>query len=290
MALGTTRTSLDIGEMDLDGTVAVIDQALDGVNDGSVTGVEAVESIIGYVGLLLRFGAVDARDVEFGIEYAKATVEEIAEAPAVHDPVLVEYFEQWVCEAPLARELATRLDLLLDRLEQQLTIGTPEAREELVELCRRGHRSHTMTMATRAAPSRVLRTAWTHGVAEALAAAVSPLHAHEGQIANIRSTDSAQLALNLLAQLAADPDRGRGARRELLELARFVQTAGEATVRLPMHLLDDEDRTRLLEIHEERVELFHDENADLPLDLAVVRDNRVVRAAVWQAWDARHIL
>ena len=69
----------------------------------------------------------------------------------------------------------------------------------------------------------------------------------------------------------------------------LVEVAGEAVVRLPMHLLDDDDRARLLEIHERRVNLFCDDPLFVPLGMDLLRDNRLVRGAVWQAYDARHV-
>lgn len=56
-----------------------------------------------------------------------------------------------------------------------------------------------------------------------------------------------------------------------------------------MHLLDDGERQRLLAAHEARVELFISDPVHIPLGLELLRDNRVVRSAVWQAFDTWHI-
>jgi hypothetical protein len=95
--------------------------------------------------------------------------------------------------------------------------------------------------------------------------------------------------MNLLGHLAADAEHGAPARSALLDLADHVELAGEAIVRLPLHLLDDDDRARLVEIHERRVGMFCDDPLFIPLSIELLRDNRLVRGAVWQAFDARHL-
>jgi hypothetical protein len=95
--------------------------------------------------------------------------------------------------------------------------------------------------------------------------------------------------MNLLAQLACNAEHGECARGALLDLAEHIELTGEAIIRLPLHLLNDDDRARLVEIHEERVRLFCDDPLFIPLGIELLRDNRLVRGAVWQAFDARHL-
>ncbi len=44
-----------------------------------------------------------------------------------------------------------------------------------------------------------------------------------------------------------------------------------------------------MEIHERRVRLFCDDPLFIPLGIELLRDNRLVRGALWQAFDARHL-
>lgn len=279
-----------VDELSLDIVVKMVDMARDRMDEGVLTPVEAVEQINSRLGLFIRFGAVDGTDLELVIEYARVCVTEIANHPDVMDPVLVEHFEQWVTEAPLARELEIKLDALLERVEVAAAAGDEDTLHELVELCRHGRRDQQILLRLAGTAERILREAHRLGVAEALVGAVSPRFGYDGQIACIYDTERSQLALNLLAHLAADPWRGAAARAGLLELTGYVETAGEAAIRLPMHLLDDADRARLVELYEQRVEVFNSDELAIPHGLATLRDSRVIRTALWQAHDARHML
>jgi hypothetical protein len=238
----------------------------------------------------MRFAVAPADEIQLAIDYARQAVEELAFRPDVMDPVMVEHFDEWLRGQRMADEVQQRLDALLDPLVEWAAKGDADAFDELAELCRSGRQTHRLILSLNTAAAQILRGAHRAGCWAGLRDAVSPLHAGRGQLAGRHSHgDEFTLALNLLAHLAADAEHGASARSALLDLADHVELAGEAIVRLPLHLLDDDDRARLVEIHERRVGLFCDDPLFIPLSIELLRDNRLVRGAVWQAFDARHL-
>lgn len=287
MVLNAARNDNDVS-LDLDEAGRAIDHSLSLFQSGILVPLEGVDRICTTASEYMRNSPASAHDVDFLIEYAREAVDAIASG--VHDPVLVEYFDDRVRGDQDNDLIQARLDMLLEPLEEAAARGDLGAANELEDLCRTGLRSHQRLLSLPTAPAQILQTAYRAGVAGALAAAVSPAHAHRGQItARGYRNEMFTLALDLLAHLAADPKRGADARSALLDLLGFVGTAGEAAIRLPMHLLDDAERQRLVAAHEARVELFTADSIQAPLGLELLRDNRVVRTALWQAFDAQHI-
>lgn len=287
---GHATADEEIWVLDLNEAAELIDDAQSAFRRGVLLPLEGVEKICATTSQYVRHSPASAADVDLLIEYAREGVAAIAEAGVVNDPVLVEYFDERVTGDQLIDALQARLDLFLEPLELAVSRGDASAANDLEETCRTGVRSHRLLLSLSSAAEQILRTAYRLGLADALRDAVSPRNAHDGQVANRQHRPAASsLALDLLAHLAADPERGATARSALLDLAGFVETAGEAVIRLPMHLLDGGERQRLLAVHEARVELFTSDPVQIPLGLELLRDNRVVRSAVWQAFDARHI-
>lgn len=277
--------------LDVEAVADSIDSSLGSLRRGVVTPAEALGAIQGSVSLFMRFAVAPTRDVELVLDYARAAVEDMAIRRAVMDPVLVEVFDEWLRGEGMVDELSARLDLLLEELVDRAGRGDHSAMADMAELCRTGRRSSPRLLRLTTSAERILRVASELGCADGLRDAVSPLHHSDGQIARRRDGTAAfVLALDLLAQLAVHREQGAQARSALLDLADHVEVAGEAVVRLPLHLLDDGDRDRLLEIHERRVALFCDDHRFGPLGTELLRDNRLVRGAVWQAFDARHVL
>jgi len=275
--------------LDPDGVADLIDDAYTRFRRGQSTPLEAVDAIQSVTLLLVRMTTTPADEVAVVIEYARDAVERIAACPLDPDPVLVDYFDAWMRNAHLQDDLDCRLQDLVEGIEGRIADREPGAIEELRDLCRRGRWTHWALFGLRAATPAVLHAAHRAGVPEALGDAVSPEHDADAQIASRRDNrEGFVLALDLLAHLAAHPTEGADARSVLLDLARFVETAGEAVTRLPMHLLDEGERRRLLEVHERRVDLFDGEPLFIP-SLAMLRDDRVIRGAVWQAFDAARI-
>lgn len=276
--------------LDVDSVAEAIDGALGSQQRGVLTASEATESIQGTTSLYMRFAVAPPAEVQLVVDYARRAIEELALRPDVMDPVLVEHFDEWLRGQRMADEVQQRLDALLDPLVEWAAKGDIDAQAELTELCGTGRQSNRLILSLKTAAAQILRGAHKAGCWAGLRDAVSPDLRGSGQIASPdNSRNEFTLALNLLAQLACDPDSGADARRALLDLAQHVEMAGEAVVRLPMHLLDDDDRARLVEIHENRVQLFCDDPLFIPLSIELLRDNRIVRGAVWQAFDARHV-
>lgn len=272
----------------LDEAAALVDGVISSVRRGVVTPLEAIEQICATAGQFLRYAPATVADVELMIDYARDSAAEIAEE--VRDPVLLEHFENLILDEGVTDLIQAQLAVLLERLESAAHAGDAHAAGQVEALCRSGVHSHRLLLSRWNASEQILQTAYRLGLADALGAAVSPAQRLEGQIAEPGQRPAAfELALNLLAHLAAQPEGGERARAVLLDLITFIETAGEAAIRLPIHLLDHDNRQRLLGIHEARVALFTSDPVQVPLALELLRDNRVVRSAVWQAFDARHI-
>lgn len=277
-------------ELDPDSAARLIDSRLDAFRRGVLTLTETFESVRGTASLFMRFAVASAADVDLVIDYARVVVEELAFMPEVMDPVLLESFDNWLQAESTVGELQVRLDALLEPLIHAAKAGDPLARGGIADLCRDGRRTHPHLLSRSIGAEEILRAAYEVGCAEGLRDAVSPACRCDGQIAHKdASSADATLALDLLAQLAADPERGAGARDALLDLADQAEIAGEAVVRLPLHLLDRDHCRRLFEIHEARLSLFGDDPVIRPLGIDLLRDNRLVRGAVWQAYDAQHL-
>ena len=275
---------------DVDEAATEIDKVARLFEQGVLTPIEALDKLGDLVQCFLSWTPAVTADIDLLIDYARMAAAEVADAPGVHDAVLVELFEEWLTAMPPTDLIRAQLQILVEPLEIAASRGDHLAVDALVEMCRTGTNTHRFVMSLRDARREVLRTAHRIGSAEALRVAVSPRHARDGQIANRKDDpDTYSMAMDLLAHLAADATEGSAARAALLELADFVETAGEAAIRLPLHLLDGNDRARLLSIHEARVELFTSDPVQLPVGLDVLRNNRVVRTAVWQAFDAKHL-
>lgn len=272
---------------DLETTADAIDRTGEVFGRGIISPRELVDRIGFFVGRFLSEAIASAAEVQLIVDYGRAATERLV---AHTDPVLIDYYEAVVAGASRAGLLETHLALMLEPIEIAAGSGDSIALERLAELCRFGDREHRWLMSLGSAATTIVRTAHRIGAVEALHDAVSPRYAGEGQIAAPdRRPDVYVLALDLLAHLAADPLEGTRARRALLDLAGYVETGAAAAVRLPVHLLDDEDRAQLLQIHETRVELFAGDEESGQIGLNLLRDNRVVRGAVWQALDAGHL-
>ncbi|MCU1356360.1 MAG: hypothetical protein JWM89_1778 [Acidimicrobiales bacterium] len=269
-----------------------IDTVVGHVADGIRTGVEGVDAVGRIVAQYLGCVPAEPVEVELLLDYALEAAASISADPLVQDPVLVDYAAEVVGGVRAEPQLRAHFSMLIDRLDVAVRLGDAGSVDELVELCREGRRSHRHLLGLAEAAEDLLHLAHRLELPEALAAAARPAPGAEARLGHHHwSREQFVLALDLLAHLAADPysDAGVRARAELVELVAFVETAGEAAVRLPVHLLTEEERTRLLSIHESRVDLFVADPLQVPVHLAILRDNRVVRAALWQALDASRI-
>jgi hypothetical protein len=274
---------------DLELAAEQVDKTLYWARRGMLTTAEAIGKLAHICATAAVESSAGFDDVSLLQDYTRDAVQHLADS--AHDPVLLDWFDEMVASAHLVPALEARTQMLLDTLGRRIRTHGYEHAEELVELCRRGRCTHRSLFALVTTPERILRLAHDLCLPEALIAAVAPWSGPCRIARHDRDRAMFVLGLDLLAHIAADPDstQGREARDGLLRLAADVETAGAAAVRLPVHLLDEVARSRLIEIHEARADLFDDEQTFVPVGLDHLRDSRVVRNAIWQAFDAHRM-
>jgi hypothetical protein len=266
--------------------VSRIDGAFEGVSRGTSKGAMAVESIASAVETFATDAFSTAADLQLLVEYALELVRCVADL--VRDRALVDYVDQRLGFFFQRPALRAELRGLLESLAVRLEIGDHDAATEVEELCRHAGVSHRHLLATDGAGRSVLELAHRFELVEALAAAVRPTS--PGRIGHhVYRHPSCLFALDCLAHLAADPGDapyGDDARRTLVDLVDYLEIAGEAAIRLPLHLLSDSDRAALAQRHEHRLEVLHTDPVIVPLDVASLRDSEVIRTQLFQAMDA----
>jgi len=279
-----------VSSQEFEECVATIDQAVRSVRRQIVTGLEFERMV---VGALINFidQGIDPRD-DLGLlaEYAEHAVVGIAEDPHRADPALAQMVAAdlaVVLELPWLRAEA---DELSGRLLRELSGRERAARDELVELCGHGWDTHRRLLFLSGTATRLLDLAHRFGVVQALHDAVVP-GLYRSQIASRwRDRDTYLHGLDLLAHLAASPSApsGRDAREAMIDLAERIEGAGDVVVRLPVHLLTDNQRSRLTDAFVARSELLCGDPVFVrPTDIDVLRDNESIRSAVWMSVDAR---
>lgn len=191
----------------------------------------------------------------------------------------------WCLERQLHR---IRFDDLLSRLHHGLRAGDDDVRTELVDLCASGASTHPRLFSATGWGSELLRLAYDHAQARALDAALRPVH--RGRLAGRRRDDGAAywLALAYLGHLAHDPvqgDAARIARGALVELTGFPEIGADAAVRIPPHLLDEDERAELVEVvrrRDEQEALWSANGFDCRESR---RATELIRTVIWQAAD-----
>ncbi|NLA36441.1 MAG: hypothetical protein GX868_12275 [Actinobacteria bacterium] len=279
-----------IAQTSLDEAAAAIDDAVHAVRRGTFVALEAINAIASHTAWFIHLSISTPDEDDLLLDYAHDSAVELAEL--VRDPVLVEFFEDQLESLRLGPELQAALENELEALESAIVAGDLEAAARLHELCQCGWRTNRVMLSVVGGPLLVLRTAARVRHVDALRDAVSPRYAARGQIAHpLESPDAYRFALNALAHLATEFESPRGddARAALLDLVGHVDTAGDAAVRLPLHLLSGDDLELLVAAHEDRASLFENDPVFVPVGLEMLRANRVVRAALWQAHDAQHL-
>lgn len=276
-------------ELGIDEVLDRTEESYDRVKRGIITGREGVDSL---VKVFLDFsaseaGASDESEPVFAL--LRGTVEQIAYDRSVFDPVLVEYFEGEIRSRLLGAELSERLDVLLAEFRVRAKFEDTSVGAEVVDLAANGLESHPLLMTLNSATERILRTAHELRLPEALSAAVLPQSSHAHIADARRKPFEFRLALDLLAHLACEPgtEIGRCSVELLIDIASsVVDRCADAAARLPLHLLDENQRLRLLALHEARVDLFGEVNSVVvPVGIDTLRANRIVRTALWQAFD-----
>jgi hypothetical protein len=205
-------------------------------------------------------------------------------------PGEVERRLEWCLEHPVQRLDFNRM---LDRLRSSLSDHDGDASIELVDLCRRGVDLHPRFFSRSGWGAEVVRLAHEFGVITAIEAALTPSSGE--RLASPERDDGVtyRLALDLLAQTAADIDvsarRSTAACDALVRLTGHLIIAGDAAVRLPVHRLSDNQVDDLHESFERR--------CDVQLELAAVghllergtrADTEIIRGVLWLVADLRN--
>lgn len=276
---------------DVNSAADQIDSAIEKLHRGIVTEREVIGIAASAVFGVLTFSLEERDSVRTLVDYAMVMVEHVANLPGIVDPMLVDEFHHRLRGLIKGAEFSERLGGILDGLESSIQKGDQDAREELITMCRSGHHTHPHLLALRSAGEQIISAAHRTGTVEGLASAVSPRYSSAGQIADReRYRDNYRQAMDSLGHLAADPDHGDQAREALVELVDFVETAADAAIRIPTHLLERTGRQKLLESYERRIEFFESRGGGEAsiLDFDILRANHVIKSTIWQANDARH--
>ncbi len=228
-------------------------------------------------------------DVSTLVDYIVGWADELSSLEMFADRVLVETVEQHLRWCLDRSELDVHLSRLLGELRDDLTAQFPDA-TRLIELCGQGVETDELLFSPIGAGTKVIELAYEFEVVAALDAAVRPSNPN-GLAAPYRDHGKTfTLALDALAHIASNPREqpGRHARQSLVELAGFVDVGAWAALRLPVHLLDTEQRTELLRAYGQRQELVADKTL-LPNDESTLRELEVIRTVVWQTTDAQSL-
>lgn len=281
-----------VERVELDDVLEQLHGLIGTLRRGVITGCEATEAIVDTAIGFFRDGLGTHDELELVWNLGRDAVTEIAHHPEVMDPVLVEHYEEQMAGYLLGADLSARLDILLDSYRLRAGVDDPDVFEEVVDLGANGLVTHRLLLRLTSSVGRILRLAHELRFPQAIAAAVipGPSNAH---IADARRVPKDFcLALDLLAHLAAEPNTRTGANAIdlLLDVAAHDGHCAEAAARLPLHLLDKDHRTRLLAIHEARVEVYGEtDGVYVPIGLRDLRANRIVRTALWQSHDVARV-
>jgi hypothetical protein len=230
----------------------------------------------------------DPRDDIVGlVDYCVQIASEVCELSLFADRVLPQRLDnqlRWILEQ---QGDGQNLGQLLRVLRARLAENDELAKIELVELCQNGYETHQSMFSAVDSERDLIALAYQYRVVPALDAAVRPIA--PGRLASEDKSRGVALprTLDLLAHLASDPIHPSGtlARDSLIGLCAYPETAGLAALRLPVHLLSDDQRARLHEIYVEHEELLGPEVIRIFIGEQQLRDREILRSALWQAND-----
>jgi len=230
----------------------------------------------------------DPRDDLVGlVDYCVQIASEVCELSLFADRVLPQRLDnqlRWILEQQGDGQNLTQL---LRVLRARLAENDELAKIELVELCQNGYETHQSMFSAVDSERDLIALAYQHRVVPALDAAVRPIA--PGRLASEDKSRGIALprTLDLLAHLASDPIHPSGtlARDSLIGLCAYPETAGLAALRLPVHLLSDDQRARLHEIYVEHEEQLGPEVIRIFIGEQQLRDREILRSALWQAND-----
>ncbi len=232
-------------------------------------------------------------DINELVDYIVEWAEELGSLEMFGDRVLVSTVEEHLRWCLDRSEIDYRLETLLIELEAGLTSGDPEATQRLVSLCRDGVDDHELLFSPVGAGSKVVELAHKYEVVEALSVALRPNHPGRLAAPYRDHGKTFRFAFDALGHIAAQPNDGLSmftspsvaARDALIELAAYVEVGAWAALRLPVHMLDSDQRADMLKAYDQRQELVKTRTL-MPNDEGTLRELEVIRTALWQATDA----
>ena len=230
----------------------------------------------------------DPRDDVSGlVDYCVKVASEVCQLSLFADRVLPQRLDnqlRWILEQQCD---GLNLTQKVRTLRAQLELGADEAKIELVELCQHGYETHQAMFSAVDSERDIIALAYEFRVVAALAAAVRPTS--PGRLASEDKSRGLALprTLDLLAHLANDPidPSGHGAREVLMELCSYPETAGFAALRLPVHLLNHDQRRALHEIYSDHEERLGPQAVRIFITDEQLRDREILRSVLWQAND-----
>ncbi len=230
----------------------------------------------------------DPRDDVVGlVDYCVQVASEVCELTLFADRVLPQRLDtqlRWILEQQADGHNLTHMVRVL---KARLSEDDELAKIELVELCQHGYESHQTLFSAVDSEREIISLAYQFRVVAALDAAVRPTA--PGRLASEEKSRGMALprTLDLLAHLASDPIHPTGtlARDSLIGLCGYSETAGLAALRLPVHLLSDDQRLRLHETYVEHEESLGPDVVRIFTSEQQLRDREILRSALWQAND-----
>lgn len=234
----------------------------------------------------------DPRDDVVGLlDYCVQTARDVCELTLFGDRILpyrLDHQLRWILDQQADGE---DLMQLCRRLRARLDEHDDSARTDLVDLCQNGYETHQALFSAVDSEREMITIAYQHRVVAALDAAVRPTSS--GRLANTEKSRGQALprTLDLLAHLANDPvhQTGAAARDSLVSLCSYPETAGMAALRLPVHLLTADQRNQLHDIYLAHEEAIGPELVRIFVSDQQLRDREIIRSALWQANDAKHV-
>ena len=232
-------------------------------------------------------------DVESFIAYAVEWAEVLGDVSLFADQALAGIIERRLRWCLQRQGLRFKLDELLHDLDRGLCRGDGEQVARLASLCANG--ASLRIFRAMHWGREVIDLAARHRLPGALYEALHP--GAPGRLAHWRRDGGLTYlaALDHLGHLAADPiDRdgaADAARGRLVDLTRYIATAGDAAIRLPVHLVSDQQTAWLLDFYEQRCEAMKprsDDDAYEPGDMSM-RETAVIRTVLFQINDAARL-
>ena len=232
-------------------------------------------------------------DINELVDYIVDWAGELGSLEMFGDRVLVSTVEEHLRWCLDRSEIDYHLEKLLIELEAGLTNGDPETIQRLVSLCRDGVDDHELLFSPVGAGAKIVELAHKYEVVEALSVSLRPNYSGRLAAPYRDNGRTFRFAFDALGHIAAQPDDGQAmfsspsvaARDALIELAAFVEVGAWAALRLPVHMLDADQRADMLKAYDQRQELVKTRTL-MPNDEATLRELEVIRTALWQAADA----